>query len=91
MMLPDIQLKRIVESELSRAIGHAFSRADIRFGENYQGEPSVYVKAYLKPQHDRPGPLLSLGIMARLREGLAAAGESRQPYLDLDYPDDVAA
>lgn len=91
MMLPDIQLRQIVENELSRGIGHAFSRADIRLGENYEGEASIYVKAFLKPDHDRPGPLLSLGIMARLREQLAAAGESRQPYLDLDYPDDVAA
>lgn len=81
-------VQRAVHEALAAAIGNSFSRAEITPGEDRDGDRALYIRAYLKPNSERPSSATSMDAMVALRKRLRAAGDTQQPYLLLDYPYD---
>lgn len=76
---------------LASALGDAFTRVDIRPGQDSDGEDALFVRAFLKPASARPSSKASLKAMVALTAKLQALGEGRPSYLDLEYPIDERA
>lgn len=85
--VPDL-VRDAVYDALAASIGGTFSRAEIRLGEDRDGDRALFIRAYLKPNSERPSSEVSLDAMVALREHLRSVGDERQPYLQLDYPVD---
>ena len=84
-------LQTAVDEILSNALGAGFARSEVKAGEDSLGDQALFIRAFLRVDAERPSSDASLDAMVALRSQLLAAGEERQPYLDLEYPADVPA
>ncbi len=85
-------LTNVVDDVLRKTLGaYGYDHADVKPGEDHDGEPALFIDAVLKPNSKLVEAEIYSEAHRALSDVLLKNGERRFPYLYLRHPDDERA
>ncbi|MFC3691512.1 hypothetical protein [Chenggangzhangella methanolivorans] len=80
-MLSKSKVAEIADQVLRRTLGqHGYDHAEVRFGDDHDGAPSIFIDAFFREGSDATPGQATLTSITGLSSAFRGQGEDRFPY-----------